>query len=44
MYEIELKSPTAEKFISAVDDLLTNGIQALKHWWKKCVDWKCVGG
>ena len=23
--------------ITAVDDFLTNGIQTLQHWWKKCV-------
>ena len=26
--------------ISAVDDFLTNRIQALKHWYKKCVNFR----
>ena len=30
--------------ISAVDDFLTNEMQALQHWWKRCVNCKREGG
>ena len=39
MYEVALKS-TYNDNISAVDDFLTNGIQALQHRRNKCVDCK----
>ena len=39
MYEGGLKS-SFEDVISAVDYFLTNGIQTLQRWWKKCVDRK----
>ena len=36
-YKSSVKSSYNE-VLSAVDDFLTNGIQALQHWWKMCVD------
>ena len=27
-----------DDMISAVDDFLTNRIQELQHWWKKCLN------
>ena len=26
--------------ISSINEFFTNEIQALQHWWKKCVDYK----